>query len=97
VSSTEYKQEHGYNLGRALMCHALRRVYAERAVRTRFAERIRRRPILARPELRRRGGLRPIQFEEVLTRREIQQQPRLRWSRRDETGRFSPEPAGKEA
>ena len=97
VTSTEYKFAHGYNLGRALMCHALRRAYAERAVRTRFAERIRRRPIVARPELRRRGGTRPIQFEEYLTRRDIQQRPRDRWSQRDDAGRFSAQPRGKEA
>lgn len=96
-SAADYKREHGYNEGRALMCHALRRVYAERAVRTRFADRIRRRPILVQPELRRRGGARPIRFEEFLTRRDIQQQPRARWNGRDNTGRFAAPAARKEA
>ena len=97
VTSAEYKRAHGYNLGRALMCHALRRAYAERAVRTRFADRIRRRPIVARPELRQRGGARPIQLEEYLTRRDIQQRPRDRWSQRDDAGRFAVQSRGKEA
>lgn len=91
LSSPDYKREHGYNPGRALMCHALRRVYATRAVRIRFAERIRLRPIVARPDLRRRGGARPIRLEEWLTRREIQRTPRARWDRRDGSGRFTAE------
>lgn len=33
LTSSDYKREHGYNPGRAMMCHALRRVYAARAVR----------------------------------------------------------------
>ena len=93
VTSADYKREHGYNPGRALMCHALRRVYAARAVRIRFADRIRLRPIVARPALRRRGGARTIRLEERLTRREIQRQPRARWERRDRSGRFSPDSA----
>jgi hypothetical protein len=97
LGAAEYKREHGYNGGRALMCHALRRLYAERAVRTRFADRIRRRPIVAQPELRRRGGARPIRFEEYLTRRDIQQRPRSRWNGRDTTGRFAAPAARKEA
>jgi hypothetical protein len=97
LRAADYKRDHGYNDGRALMCHALRRVYAERAVRTRFADRIRRRPIVAQPELRRRGGARPIRFEELLTRRDIQQQPRARWTGRDTTGRFAAPAARREA
>jgi hypothetical protein len=92
LTVADYKREHGYNPGRALMCHALRRVYAARAVRVRFADRIRLRPILARPDLRRRGGRRVIRLEELLTRREIQQQPRARWDRRDGAGRFTEGP-----
>ncbi|HKW90985.1 MAG TPA: MucR family transcriptional regulator [Methylomirabilota bacterium] len=90
MTSVEYKLQHGYNLGRALMCHALRRVYAERAVRTRFADRIRRRPILENPELRRKAGTRSIALEEFLTRQDVQQTPRRRWDARDRQGRFVP-------
>jgi len=89
LTSSDYKREHGYNPGRAMMCHALRRVYAARAVRIRFAERIRVRPIVARPDLRRRGGVRRVRLEELLTRREVQRNPRARWDRRDESGRFT--------
>jgi hypothetical protein len=88
LTAAEYKREHGYNPGRALMCHALRRVYAARAVRIGFAERIRTRPVVARPDLRRRGGAREIRLEELLTRQEAQRQPRARWDRRDGSGRF---------
>jgi hypothetical protein len=42
-------------------------------VRNGLAARIRQRPILARPELRRRGGARTIALEELLTRREVRQ------------------------
>jgi len=87
------KQAHGYDPGRALMGHALRCVYAARVVRVRFADRIGLRPIVARPDLRQRGGARPIRLEEMLTRREIQQRPRARWDRRDGSGRFSAEAA----
>jgi len=66
----EYKRRFGYNRGRPLMCHALHRFYAERAVRSRLAARIRARPILVRPELRRLGGARAIALEEWLTRRD---------------------------
>jgi predicted transcriptional regulator len=69
----EYKRRFGYNRGRPLMCRALRRLYADRAVRNGLASRIRQRPILARPELRRRGGARTIALEELLTRREARQ------------------------
>jgi hypothetical protein len=89
LTSPEYKREFGYNRGRPLMCHALRRLYAERAVRVRLADRIRRRPIVDNPRLRRLPGARPIVLEEYLTRRDIQQRPRGRWSVRDRQGRFS--------
>ncbi len=64
-----------------------------RAVRIGFAERIRQRPIVARPDLRRRGGARRVRLEELLTRQEIQRNPRARWDRRDGSGRFAPGPA----
>jgi hypothetical protein len=70
LSVLEYKRRFGYNRGRPLMCRALCRLYAERAVRSGLALRIRRRPIVADPELRRRGGLRPATLEELLTRRD---------------------------
>jgi hypothetical protein len=89
LTSSDYKREHGSNAGRAMMCHALRRIYAARAVRIGFAERIRQRPIVARPDLRRRGGARRVSLEELLTRREIQRNPRVRWARRDGSGRFT--------
>ena len=75
IGSAEYKRRFGYNRGRSLMCHALSRLYAERAVRTRLAARIRSRPILLNPELRRRGGARRIALEESLTRREARLPP----------------------
>ncbi|HXJ84426.1 MAG TPA: MucR family transcriptional regulator [Candidatus Methylomirabilis sp.] len=71
----EYKRRFGYNRGRPLMCHALQRLYAERAVRSRLAARIRARPILVRPELRRLGGARAIALEEWLTRRDARRKP----------------------
>ncbi|MBI1728226.1 MAG: hypothetical protein HYR50_13270 [Candidatus Rokubacteria bacterium] len=52
------------------MCRALCRLYAERAVRSGLASRIRSRPIVADPDLRRRGGMRPVTLEELLTRRD---------------------------
>jgi ROS/MUCR transcriptional regulator protein len=70
ISAAEYKRQFGYNRGRPLMCRALQHLYAERAVRSGLAARIRCRPILVKPELRRRGGARTIALEEVLTRRE---------------------------
>lgn len=73
LTADEYKRRFGYNRGRPLMCSALRRLYADRAVRNGLASRIRQRPILARPELRRRGGARTIALEELLTRREARQ------------------------
>lgn len=63
-----YRREFGYNARRSLMCHRLRRLYSERAVRCNLAGRIRQRPIVLHPELRRRGGRRALAWEEVLTR-----------------------------
>ena len=70
LSALEYKWRFGYNRGRPLMCRALCRLYAERAVRSGLASHIRSRPIVVDPELRRRGGMRPVTLEELLTRRE---------------------------
>ena len=71
LTADEYKRRFGYNRGRPLMCLALRSLYADRAVRNGLASRIRQRPILTRPELRRRGGARTIALEELLTRRDV--------------------------
>jgi predicted transcriptional regulator len=68
--AADYKRQFGYNRRRPLMCRWLLRFYAERAVRNGLALRIRRRPIVAEPELRRRGGSRPVALEELLTRRD---------------------------
>ena len=70
MAAPEYKDRFGYNRGRPLMCRALQRLYAERAVKSKLADLIRSRPILVKPELRRRGGARRIALEELLTRRE---------------------------
>jgi predicted transcriptional regulator len=70
IVAAEYKLRFGYNRRRPLMCRMLLRLYAERAIRSGLALRIRRRPIVAEPELRRRGGLRPVALEELLTRRD---------------------------
>lgn len=72
ITAAEYKRNFGYNRRRPLMALSLRRVYAERAVKSGLATRIRHRPIVTEPELRRRGGSRPIALEEFLTRREAQ-------------------------
>jgi predicted transcriptional regulator len=68
--ASEYKRRFGYNRGRPLMCLALQRLYAVRAVQSGLAMRIRARPILVKPELRRLGGARQIALEEMLTRRD---------------------------
>jgi predicted transcriptional regulator len=72
ISTADYKVRFGYNRGRPLMARKLVQVYAERAVRTGLAARIRLRPIVSQPELRRRGGARSISLEERLTRRDAQ-------------------------
>ena len=76
LTAEAYKRRFGYNRGRPLMCHALCRLYADRAVKNGLASRIRERPILARPELRRRGGARTISLEELLTRRDVRRAAR---------------------
>ena len=68
MTADQYKRRFGYNRRRALMCAALRRAYAERALRTELAARIGWRPIVKEPALRRLGGLRPTTLEERLTR-----------------------------
>lgn len=68
MTADQYKCRFGYNRRRALMCAALRRVYAERALRTDLAARIGWRPIVQEPALRRLGGMRPTTLEERLTR-----------------------------
>jgi predicted transcriptional regulator len=73
LTAADYKLEFGYNRGRPLMCRVLQRLYAERAVASGLAARIRSRPILIEPELRRRGGTRAMALEEVLTRRETRE------------------------
>ena len=70
MGAGQYKQRFGYNRGRPLMCHMLERLYADRAVKPGLAARIRCRPILVEPGLRRLGGSRVIALEELLTRRE---------------------------
>jgi hypothetical protein len=76
LNADEYKQRFGYNRGRPLMCAALCRLYTDRAVKSGLASRIRERPILVRPELRRRGGTRTIALEELLTRRDVRRRHR---------------------
>jgi len=68
LSAAQYKTRFGYNRRRPLMCRALLRIYAERAVRSNLASRIGRRPIVADPELRRLGGKRSMSLEERLAR-----------------------------
>jgi predicted transcriptional regulator len=70
LTAAEYKVRFGYNRRRPLMCCALARLYAERAVRNGLADKIRSRPIVVDPALRRRGGMRPVTLEELLTRRD---------------------------
>src|SRR5215831_4405692 len=55
ITARDYKRRFGYNRGRPLMCLTLQRLYVERAVKSGLAAQIRCRPILAQPELRRRG------------------------------------------
>jgi hypothetical protein len=70
MTAEQYKHRFGYNRRRALMCGALRHVYAQRALRTELAARIGSRPIVQEPALRRLGGMRPTTLEERLTRAE---------------------------
>ena len=78
TTAMAYKSRFGYNRRRPLMALSLRRQYATRAVASGLADRIRRRPILLEPELRRRGGARPIALEEYLTRRDARERVRAR-------------------
>lgn len=68
LTAAEYKSRFGYNRRRPLMCQALVRLYAARAVESKLASRINQRPIVLDPELRRLGGKRPMSLEERLTR-----------------------------
>lgn len=70
MTADQYKLRFGYNRRRALMCGALRQIYAERALRTELAAHIGWRPIVEEPALRRLGGMRPTTLEERLTRAE---------------------------
>ena len=70
LTASDYKARFGYNRRRPLMCRSLARLYAERAVQNGLADRIRSRPIVVEPALRRRGGMRPVTLEELLTRRD---------------------------
>ena len=78
ITAPEYKQRFGYNRRRALMCAALQRRYADRAVGGALASKIRRRPILDDPTLRVRGSARPISLEERLNRREARRRRGVR-------------------
>lgn len=91
TTAVGYKSRFGYNRRRPLMALSLRQSYSARAVATGLAGRIRRRPILVEPELRRRGGARPIALEEYLTRRDAQL--RARAVRRDDSRGLGPESA----
>jgi len=77
ITATDYKSRFGYNRCRPLMCLALQRLYVERAVKAGLASQIRCRPIVAQPELRRRGGTRTISLEENLTRRDARLKGRV--------------------
>ena len=70
LTSESYKQSFGYNGGRSLMGRAVRQLHADNAIRRGLAQMIRRRPIVADPSLRARGGTRPRAREEWLSRRE---------------------------
>ncbi len=70
LTAESYKRRFGYNGGRPLMGRAVRRLHADNAIRRGLAQMIRRRPIVADPTLRRRGGTRTRAREEWLSRRE---------------------------
>ena len=72
LTTASYKIRFGYNRRRPLMSQVLLRLYTARAIQTSLASRIRCRPILSNPELRKLGGHRPIALEEVLARRDAQ-------------------------
>src|SRR5262245_61757153 len=88
LTSESYKRRFGYNGGRSLMAHAVRRLHADNAIRRGLAQMIRQRPIVADPTLRARGGTRVRAREEWLSRRESgRRQATL--PRRDAGGRFA--------
>ena len=87
LTSEGYKQSFGYNGGRSLMGRAVRQLHADNAIRRGLAQMIRRRPIVADPALRARGGTRVRAREEWLSRRESRRQPGTMPSR-DASGRF---------
>ena len=87
LTSKTYKRRFGYNGRRSLMAHAVRRLHAGNAIRRGLAQMIRRRPIVADPSLRARGGTRARAFEELLSRRESGRRERPRPTR-DAGGRF---------
>jgi len=91
LTSEGYKQRFGYNGGRSLMAHAVRRMHADNAVRRGLAQMIRRRPIVADPALRSRGGTRLRAREEWLSRRDAGRRPGVR-PPRDASGRFAAAP-----
>ena len=70
LTSDSYKQRFGYNGGRSLMGRLVRQRHADNARRRGLAQMIRRRPIVADPTLRSRGGTRVRAREEWLSRRE---------------------------
>ena len=72
LTTASYKIRFGYNRRRPLMSQALLQMYAARAIQSNLASRIRCRPIVSNPELRKQGGHRPIALEEVLARRDAQ-------------------------
>ena len=72
LTTASYKIRFGYNRRRPLMSQVLLRMYTARAIQTSLASRIRCRPIVSNPELRKLGGHRPIALEEVLARRDAQ-------------------------
>jgi hypothetical protein len=87
LTSEAYKLTFGYNGRRSLMAHAVRRRHADNAVRRGLAQMIRRRPIVADPALRARGGTRLRAREEWLHRRESGRRPGS-VPPRDASGRF---------
>jgi hypothetical protein len=58
TAAVSYKRRFGYNGRRSLMAHAVRRLHAGNAIWRGLAQMIRRRPIVADPSLRARGGTR---------------------------------------
>ena len=87
LTSEGYKQSFGYNGGRSLMGRAVRQRHADNAIRRGLAQMIRRRPIVADPALRARGGTRARAREEWLSRRESRRHSGTLPSR-DASGRF---------